>query len=69
MYEKVHVPRIEQTDPEKFVPYMEDYEESKMARDHIKVFKDKLQFSVLKTPHVINDFNYQNEDKFSFCTN
>jgi len=45
---------------------MEDFEESKMARDNIKVFKDKLQISVLKTPHVVNDTNYKNENKFSF---
>lgn len=48
---------------------MEDFEESKMARDNIKVFKDKLQISVLKTPHVVNDTNYKNENKFSFFTN
>jgi len=48
---------------------MEDYEESKMAKDNIKVFKDKLSVTILKTPHVINDINYKNEDKFSFFTN
>lgn len=57
MHDKVYKPRLEQTDPEKYVPYMEDFEESKMARDNIKVFKDKLQMSVLKTPHVVNDTN------------
>jgi len=58
MDEKVHKPRMEQTDPDKFVPYMEDYEETKfLGRDNIKLFKDKLQLSVLKTPHVMNDMN------------
>lgn len=67
---KIEDIRNDAQDLDNFVPHLKEFEEQKLLQDaRLGPMEKKLSMTKLKSPYVLNNNKYKNEDRFSTLFN